>query len=99
MGTVSVIDFTDEGQGECLYTEAVDLRGIGRLRCERASVLEFNEYSQEWEVKKPSGGKVLFSHSSRQICLDWEREHLGPAESPAVETVNQTERNMKWNRK
>ena len=78
MGTVSVIDFTDQGRGECLYTEAVDLQSLGRLSCERASVLEFNEHSQEWEVKKPSGGKVLFSHPSRQVCLDWERNNLGP---------------------
>ncbi len=79
MDILSVIDFTDQGRGECLYTEAVNLHGLGKLHCERASELEFNAGSQKWEVRQPSSRKVLFSHRSRSRCLQWERNNLGPA--------------------
>ncbi len=82
MEMLSVIDFTEQGQGKCLYTEAVDLRTLGRLRCERASLLEFNDQSQQWEVAEPDSARVLFTHPSRDKCLQWERRNLKPAPSP-----------------
>ena len=79
MDILSVIDFTGQGQAKCLYTEAFDLRSLGRLRCERASALEFNDQSQRWEVAEPDTGKVLFTHPSRIKCLEWERLNLMPS--------------------
>ena len=79
MGLISVIDFTGQGQAKCLYTEAVDLRELGRLHCERASVVEFNDKSQQWEVAEPGKEKVLFAHPSRARCLEWERRNLMPS--------------------
>ena len=78
MGILSVIDFTDRGRAVCLYTEVIDLRELGRLRCERASLLEFNDKSQRWEVAEPGTGKILFTHPSRVKCLEWERLNLMP---------------------
>jgi hypothetical protein len=67
----SVIRFDPQGNGHCLYTEAVDLSTIGPLEITRASTLEFNRSSQKWEVMD-LGGQLLFSHRSREVCLKWE---------------------------
>lgn len=70
------IKFTADGVGECLYTDAIDLREIGILRIRRATSIEFDDTAQAWEVWDPYGRK-LFSNPSRQNCLDWEHENLG----------------------
>lgn len=70
--------FDSTGTVDCLYTEAIDLREIGKLQVVRATLIEFNEWSQEWEVKAASDGVLLFSHSSRETCLHWEWSNLGP---------------------
>ena len=72
----ALMTFTPDGNAECLYHEMIDLHELGRLACERASVIEFDEATQEWQVKRPGGDTVLFSHVSREACLDWERNHL-----------------------
>lgn len=69
------IDFNPDGTARCLYTEKIDLRQLGRLTVSRASNVEFNESKQEWEVKDLDE-KVLFTNSSRDICLGWESENL-----------------------
>ena len=40
-----------------------------------ASSIEFNNTAQLWEVKGADGG-LLFSHASRQTCLDWEHQYF-----------------------
>ena len=72
------IDFTDDGAGHCLYGELIDLQSIGPLEMRRASRVEFNDRTQQWEVLPPAGGPPLFTHSSRARCLDWEHAHLHP---------------------
>ena len=50
---------------------------LGALDVHRASQVEFNPAEQVWEVRLTSNpGAVAFSHSSRAICLHWEREAL-----------------------
>ena len=67
--------FTPEGTANCLWTEAVPLAELGRLDIQRASTVEFNPTTQQWEVRLASDpGVVAFSHQSRQECLVWERE-------------------------
>jgi hypothetical protein len=66
-----VITFDPAGKGRCLFTEAIDLSALGTLEIVRASTIEFNNISQLWEVKNTEGA-LLFSHASRQACLDWE---------------------------
>jgi hypothetical protein len=70
-----VLKFDPTGNGHCLYTEAIDLSSLGALDIVRASTIEFNNQTQEWEVKNLEG-ESLFSHPSRQTCLDWEHQHL-----------------------
>ena len=71
----SVIRFDPQGEGHCLYSEALDLPSIGTLQIARATNVEFNHETQEWEVRGLEG-QLLFSNRSRNICLDWEQQHF-----------------------
>jgi hypothetical protein len=74
----TTLRFHPAGQVDCLYTEAIDLRMLGKLEITRATDICFNETSQQWEVHEYSTGNVLFSHSSRTECLVWENQNLQP---------------------
>ncbi len=67
-----------------LYTEAIDLASLGRLRIERASTIEFDNPSQLWRVFDQRG-RCVFSDRSRDACLGWEQDHLAPKEGPQPE--------------
>jgi hypothetical protein len=70
-----VLKFDPAGNGHGLYTEAIDLSSLGALEIVRASSIEFNNAAQQWEVKSAEG-KLMFSHPSRQACLDWEHQYF-----------------------
>ncbi len=75
--TNHVITFAADGTALCLWTEAVPLQELGLLEIHRASEVEFNSSKQVWEVRLASNQDVVaFSHSSRAICLHWERKAL-----------------------
>ena len=69
------VTFTGNGDGHCLYTEAIELAAIGRLVIRRATTIEFSETSQQWEVRD-AGGALLHTHPSREVCLTWEHRHF-----------------------
>lgn len=73
---MTCVTFDSAGQGHCLYTEVVDLSAIGDLEIVRASQIEFNNESKEWEVISGSENNVLFSHPSRAACLAWEQQYF-----------------------
>ena len=66
---------TADGMVKGLFTEAIDLAAIGRLRIERASTVEFDNPAQVWRVFDRRG-RGRFASPSRQECLRWEEEHL-----------------------
>jgi hypothetical protein len=70
-----VLHFAPDGTGAGLYTEAIDLQQIGRLDMSRASHIEFNAESQQWEVHDFTG-RWLFADPSREACLHWEHQHF-----------------------
>jgi hypothetical protein len=74
--------FNPGGQIDCLYTEAIDLRALGRLHVVRASDIRFNPHNQQWDVHSAETGQVLFTHTSRNECLRWENQNLQPQPSP-----------------
>jgi hypothetical protein len=78
----TTLRFNPDGLIGCLYTEAVDLRALGRLQVVRATDIRFNDQTQEWDVHDANTGKVLFSHASRGECLGWEQTNLQP-DSPS----------------
>jgi hypothetical protein len=69
------ISFTPEGTAQCLWTEALPLHEIGRLQVTRASNIEINNATQQWEVKDGKGHMRFFS-KSRSACLEWEQTNL-----------------------
>lgn len=85
------IIFTPDGNARCLYTEAIDLAGIGRLSMRRATTIEYDNVRQHWVVRNPDGIE-LFSNPSRQTCLGWERTHLEAEETQKHETQPEEEK-------
>lgn len=77
----STLRFNPGGAVECLYTEAIDLRALGRLQIIRATDIRFNETTQQWDVREAGTGTALFSHASRAECLRWEQDNLQPRSS------------------
>ena len=69
------ISFSPDGTAPCLCTEALPLHELGRLEIQRASNLEFNNATQQWEVKDRRGHMRFFS-KSRSACLEWEQANL-----------------------
>ena len=74
MNAVTTLTIGTDGTARGLYTDALDLRQLGKLSMARASVVEFKHTTQQWEVRTPDGKIVLYSHESREECLRWERE-------------------------
>jgi hypothetical protein len=58
-----------------LYTELIELPQLGRLEITRATTIEFNTPTQQWEVKDAAGA-ILFVDPSRSCCLAWELERF-----------------------
>jgi hypothetical protein len=75
---MNTLRFHTGGRIDCLYTEAIDLRALGRLQVFRATDIRFCERTQQWKVRCAATGKLLHSDPSRETCLHWERENLGP---------------------
>ena len=73
-----IIRFTPGGHIDCLYTDAIDLRALGRLHVVRATDIRFNDQTQQWDTRHAVTGEVLFSHNSRAACLAWEHDNLQP---------------------
>ena len=75
-----LLSFSADGSGHCLYSELLDLRELGPLHCRRASTLEFDAASQQWQVRTAADPlTIAYQHPSRATCLAWEQEHLSPA--------------------
>ena len=77
-----VLHFQPDGTGAGLYTEVIDLQQIGALDVNRASEIEFNPDTQQWEVFDATG-TLVFADRSRDTCLRWERGYFNQASSPS----------------
>jgi hypothetical protein len=68
-----VVSFNQSGEGRCLYTDALPFAEIGTATIARASEVEFNNSTGQWEVRLASDpGHVAFAHPSRERCIEWE---------------------------
>ena len=71
------ITFSPNATASCLHTDVIPLQSLGHCRTHRASWIDFNETTQEWEVRfDPHALDCSYSNASRQNCLDWEREYF-----------------------
>ena len=67
--------FTPDGTARGLYTEAIELWRLGRLRVTRATTIRFDNRLQAWRVRDRTGFP-LYTSPSRQTCLDWEQKYF-----------------------
>jgi len=72
----ALLRFHPDGTIGGLYTEAIELRSLGKLEVTRATDIRFNDEAQEWEVHAIGDDQLLHSDPSREACLLWERENL-----------------------
>jgi len=75
------ISFHTDGTALCLWTEALPLHELGRLEIHRATNIEFNNTTQQWEVKDLKG-RVRFIARSRNACLECEQQNLQADQEP-----------------
>ena len=75
---MNVLTFAPGGVVTGLYTETIPLGELGALHIERLTTIEFNDQSQQWEVKDREGMR-LFADPSRNRCLEWEHQHFNQA--------------------
>ena len=83
----TTLRFDPQGGVDCLYTEAVDLRALGRLHVVRATEVAFDPEEQRWEVRDATFGKLLHADPSRAACLAWEQANLQPG-TPVPSSTN-----------
>ena len=74
MNTIA-ISFKPDGFAHCLWTEVLPLGELGKLEVRRASTIEFNNGTQQWEVRS-SENQVMYANPSRNVCLDWEHQYF-----------------------
>ncbi len=75
--TASILTFHPDGTVGALWTDALPLGELGPMTVRRASWIDFNEHTQQWEVRfDPHADNAEFSHASRAECLRWEQETL-----------------------
>ncbi|TLD71669.1 hypothetical protein FEM03_05895 [Phragmitibacter flavus] len=75
-GSSHVLTVQPGGVVVSLFTEAIDFQQLGKLHITRASTIEFNPDTQQWEVRLENSSQVSFANPSRQTCLDWEHQHF-----------------------
>ena len=74
----TIFEIDEEGNLNGLYTDEVNLFSLGRVvNVRKASNVEFDESSQQWQVTSISG-KVLYSHPNRETCIEWEIVNFSP---------------------
>ncbi len=74
----ATLTFGPDGVGHCFHTDAIRLQEIGTLVVSRATTIEFNGAKQLWQVVN-NDGHILYEHSSRQACIQWEQIEFNAA--------------------
>jgi len=72
---MTLLNIRPDGTVHSLYTEAINLASLGPLTVKRATSIEFDHSRQAWCVFDHKGF-MMYCSPSRNICLEWERQHL-----------------------
>ena len=78
-----------DGTVQGLYTEAIDLTAVGRLRIERASTIEFDNPAQLWRVFDRRGRCITQPSPERNVWNGSRSFSLAREESNSVLTIHQ----------
>jgi hypothetical protein len=71
------ITFHPDGTATTLHTDLIPLQDLGHCRTRRVSWIDFNEHTQQWEVRfDPHAADPVFTHTSRQECILWEHHYF-----------------------
>ena len=73
------IELTPEGGIAMLQSDEVDLRPFGTQEVSRASMVEFDNATQEWTVTSARTGKILARAQTRRAALAWEHLYFSPS--------------------
>ena len=71
-----LLSFAPDGTAHCLHSDAFPIAEIGSLNVRRASKVEFNDDTQQWEVHWPGSTAPDFAAPTRSACITWEIEQL-----------------------
>ena len=76
--TMNIIHVTPKGARLMIHDDKIPLHTLGKVKVRRISNVNFNEETQKWEVS-PVGnpGEILFTHKSRDKCIQWEIRYFG----------------------
>jgi hypothetical protein len=67
-----VLNIAPDGTAQCVHTDALPLAELGKLSIRRASKVEFNDATQQWEVRFPDTEEVAFAAKTRGACIEYE---------------------------
>ena len=85
-----LLTFNNDGTAVGLWGEEIALQDLGEMKMRRASWIDFNEHSQEWEVRlSPHADDYVFSHPSREECIRWEHNYFEIEAQTNYETLLQ----------
>jgi hypothetical protein len=73
---IDAFELRPDGTVVGLYTDAIDLRVLGRVRAERASAVEWDETAQAWRARVLATGETLGPFHRRDEAIDAERRAL-----------------------
>jgi hypothetical protein len=73
---IDAFELHPDGTVVGLYTDAIDLRVLGHVRAERASIVEWDEAVQAWRARILATGEVLGPFQRRDEAIDAERRAL-----------------------
>jgi hypothetical protein len=65
-----------QGNGRCIYGEAIDLRAMGEVHVQRGSHVEPDESGAWWADLSPVDGPKLGPFSTRSVALEAEVKWL-----------------------
>lgn len=75
---IPIIEINEQGNISTLYNDNIDLYDLGLVtHVRRASLIEFNEKRQWWEVVNVATKEIVYQNKVREECLKWEIINFG----------------------
>jgi hypothetical protein len=76
MDTEFILQVHPDGRRFAIYSDKLPLQELGHITTKRASNVEHNDKTQEWEVTLIGEETPRFANKSRQECIKWEVAHI-----------------------